>query len=128
MKSDSESEVTSRPIRWHRNTHIHRHMHIELLLGGISGHKLTVNHTLTFLTMKHTHTFSHAVSHHFGLTSSGNEWRLCFKDELTHMEKMGGILLVSNCVQHHAGSPESTRYCFFKKHFRGNLVHHVLGV
>lgn len=43
--------------------------------------------------MKHTNTFSHAVSHHFGLTSSGNEWRLCFKDELTHLEKMGEFCL-----------------------------------
>lgn len=69
---------------------LHRHMRIQLLKGGISGHKLAVNHTLMFLTRRHAITFSHAASHHSGLTASRKEWRLCFTDWLTHLVKMGG--------------------------------------
>lgn len=43
-----------------------------------------MNHTPASLTTKHARTFSHAVSHRSSLTSSGNEWRLCFTDQLTH--------------------------------------------
>lgn len=72
------------------NAHIQRHVCIHNSSWGISGHKLTVNHTLTYLTTKHANTFSHSVSHHFGSTSSGNEWWLCFTDELTHLWRRWG--------------------------------------
>lgn len=121
-------KVTSRPIRWH-TTHFQTHARtqLELLLGGISGHKLAVNHTLSFLTTKHANTFSHTVSHHFGSTSPSNEWLLCFTDKLTHFwRRWGNSGCFKMCTTCHAGRPESTPCCFFKKHFRLNLVYHVL--
>lgn len=75
----------------HKHTYLHT---LNSLLGGISGHKLTVNHTLTFLTRKHANTFSHTVSHHFG-PGLVRQWveTLFYRQTDSSLEKMGEFWL-----------------------------------
>lgn len=111
-----KEEQTNQTAQNHTHSFTQACTQLQLLLRGILRHKLWMNHTLTLFPKKHAKTFSLAVSHHFG---SGKEWRLCFTDKLTHLWRRWGNLLVSKCVQHHTGRPESTPYSFFSESTSG---------
>lgn len=71
---------------------------------GNLGRKLAVNH---ILSRRHAITFSHAASQtHSVLSARKKEWRLCFKERLTHPVRTG--VGTAACYRLCTGGPEST--------------------
>lgn len=87
-----------------------------------------MNHTLSVLTTKHAHAFSRTVSRRFGSRSSGNEWRLCFTDRLTHLWRRWGN---SGCFKLCTKSCRKTwvnTVVYFKNALQRSLVYQVLEI